>query len=44
MDVAKVKTFNHPDFFAVDINSKFETGPGIKDLEMVKMFARVLRR
>jgi phosphoribosylanthranilate isomerase len=43
MDVAKVKTFDHPDFFAVDINSKFETRAGIKDLDMVKMFARVLR-
>jgi phosphoribosylanthranilate isomerase len=43
VDVAKVKTFDHPDFFAVDINSKFETRAGIKDLDMVKMFARVLR-
>ena len=42
-DVVKVKTFKHPDFFAVDINSKFEISPGIKDLDLVKMFAQVLR-
>src|ERR1051326_6908883 len=38
-DVVKVKTFKHPDFFAVDINSKFEISPGVKDLDLVKMFA-----
>ena len=43
VDVAKVKTFRHPDFFAVDINGKFETSAGVKDMDMVKMFARVLR-
>jgi len=42
-DVVKVKTFKHPDFFAVDINSKFEISPGVKDLDLVKMFAQVLR-
>ena len=42
-DVVKVKTFGHPDFFAVDINSKFEISPGVKDLDLVKMFAQVLR-
>jgi phosphoribosylanthranilate isomerase len=42
-DVVKVKTFEHPDFFAVDINSKFEISPGVKDLDLVKMFAQVLR-
>jgi phosphoribosylanthranilate isomerase len=43
LDVAKIKTFDHPDLFAVDINSKFEISPGVKDLDMVKMFAQVLR-
>jgi len=42
-DVVKVKTFEHPDFFAVDINSKFEISPGVKDLDLVKMFVQVLR-
>lgn len=42
-DVVKVKTFDHPDLFAVDINSRFEVSPGIKDLDLVKMFTQVLR-
>ena len=42
-DVVKVKTFDHPDLFAVDINSKFEISPGVKDLDLVKMFAHVLK-
>jgi phosphoribosylanthranilate isomerase len=42
-DVVKVKTFDHPDLFAVDINSRFEISPGVKDLDLVKMFAQVLR-
>jgi phosphoribosylanthranilate isomerase len=42
-DVVKVKMFDHPDLFAVDINSKFEIEPGVKDLDLVKMFAQVLR-
>jgi len=42
-DVGKVKSFDHPDFFAVDINSKFEITPGVKDMDMVKMFAQMLR-
>ena len=41
-DAVKVKNFDHPDFFAVDINSRFEISPGVKDLDMVRMFARVL--
>ena len=42
-DVARVKSFDHPDFFAVDINSKFEITQGVKDMDMVKMFAQMLR-
>jgi phosphoribosylanthranilate isomerase len=42
-DVVKVKTFDHPDFFAVDINTRFEVSPGVKDLDLIKMFTQVLR-
>ena len=42
-DVVKVKTFDHPDLFSVDINSRFEISPGVKDLDLVKMFMHVLR-
>lgn len=31
------------DLFAVDINSKFETSPGIKDMDMVRQFVNRLK-
>src|SRR5574339_867905 len=34
-DAQKVKTFRHPDFFAIDVNSKFETEPGVKDIAVL---------
>jgi len=37
-DAAKVKAFSHPDFFAVDVNSKFELSPGLKDMAAVLKF------
>lgn len=42
-DVAKIKSFNHPDFFAIDINSKFETAPGLKDMRKILKFVKDLR-
>lgn len=37
-DVQKVRSFKHPDFFAIDINSKFETAPGVKDMAAILKF------
>lgn len=37
-DAAKIKSFKHPDFFGVDINSLFETEPGVKDMSKVLQF------
>lgn len=37
-DVEKVRKFKHPDFFAIDINSKFETAPGVKDMAAILKF------
>jgi phosphoribosylanthranilate isomerase len=39
-DGAKVKVFaeQQKNFFAVDINSRFEIAPGVKDMELVKTF------
>lgn len=37
-DIAKIKAFKHPDFYGVDINSKFETEPGVKDMAKVLQF------
>ena len=38
LDVQKVRSINHPGFFAADINSRFETAPGMKDIDIVKTF------
>jgi phosphoribosylanthranilate isomerase len=43
-DVAKIKTFDHPDFFGIDINSKFEKEPGIKDMAEVLKFITALKK
>jgi phosphoribosylanthranilate isomerase len=42
-DAAKVKGFKHPDFFGVDINSKFEKSPGVKDMGLVLQFKQGLK-
>jgi phosphoribosylanthranilate isomerase len=42
-DVAKVKNFKHLDFFGVDINSRFETAPGVKDMAKILQFKMGLK-
>jgi len=42
-DAEKIKAFSHPDFFGVDINSRFETTPGVKDMGLVLKFKMALR-
>jgi len=42
-DAAKVKAFTHPDFFAVDVNSKFELSPGLKDMASILKFLQALK-
>jgi phosphoribosylanthranilate isomerase len=42
-DVAKVKAFKHPDYYAVDINSKVEKEPGVKDMSLVLQFRQGLK-
>ena len=37
-DAEKVKAFKHPDFFAIDVNSKFEMAAGVKDLAAILKF------
>ncbi len=38
-DAEKIKAFQHPFFYAADINSGFEIEPGVKNMELVKSFA-----
>lgn len=39
-----IKKITHPMFYAVDINSRFETSPGIKSPELVAPFLREIRK
>ena len=42
-DVDKVKAFSHPQFAGIDLNSRFETEPGVKDVEKLKAFISAIR-
>ncbi len=42
-DAAKVKAFKHPDFIGIDINSKFEKEPGIKDMALVLQLKQAMK-
>ena len=42
-DVNKIKAFQHPDFFGIDINSRFEKEPGVKDMSAVLQFKMGLK-
>ena len=42
-DVDKIKSFQHPQFAGVDVNSCFETEPGVKDVEKLRLFIEKLR-
>ncbi len=43
-DMAKLKKFKHPDFFGVDINSRVEKEPGVKDMALVLQFKQGLKK
>jgi phosphoribosylanthranilate isomerase len=42
-DAARIKRLNHPQFAGIDINSEFETEPGVKDLQQINNFLIELR-
>lgn len=43
-DINKINTIQHPDLFAIDLNSRFETSIGVKDLASVIQFKKNLKR
>lgn len=43
-DASTIKKIDHPCLFGIDINSCFETGPGIKDIKKVKDFIEEIKR
>lgn len=42
-DVDALKKFRHPDLIGVDINSRFEKEPGVKDMALVLKFRQGLK-
>ncbi|MEO8962525.1 MAG: phosphoribosylanthranilate isomerase [Ginsengibacter sp.] len=42
-DAEALKRFEHPFFYGVDVNSRFETEPGIKDMNLIKEFVKQLK-
>lgn len=41
-DVEALQAFKHPKCIGIDINSRFETAPGIKDIDLIKNFKEAL--
>jgi len=41
-DIESLQGFTHPYLHAVDVNSKFEVEPGVKDMNMVRSFLKQL--
>lgn len=42
MDVDALNNFQHPDRMGIDINSRFEISPGLKDINKIKSFVKQL--
>lgn len=42
-DAGAVRSFRHPSFLGVDLNSRFETAPGVKDSGRLKRFLEELK-
>jgi phosphoribosylanthranilate isomerase len=42
-DKERLRAFRHPHLYAVDVNSKFEIEPGVKDLKKVEAFLTRLK-
>ena len=43
-DVQIIKDLKHPKIYGVDINSKFEMAPGIKNIEKINAFIKHLKQ
>jgi phosphoribosylanthranilate isomerase len=41
-DASAIRELKHDNLIGIDINSKFETEPGVKDLELIKQFKNEL--
>lgn len=42
-DAEEILSIKHPSFYGIDLNSRFETSPGIKDVEKLRPFLKSVR-
>ena len=42
-DAEKVKAFKHPQWVGIDLNSRFETEPALKDIKLIKEFIHKIK-
>lgn len=42
-DATRIREFSAPGFMGIDLNSRFETAPGLKDVKALKTFIETLR-
>ena len=42
-DAERIKAFHHPKCMGIDLNSRFETEPGLKDIHKLKAFIQTIR-
>ena len=42
-DAERVKVFHHPQCIGIDLNSRFETAPGVKDVDLLRTFIQHIK-
>ncbi|MDD4636803.1 MAG: phosphoribosylanthranilate isomerase, partial [Bacteroidales bacterium] len=40
----RILQFRHPQFAGIDINSRFETAPGVKDVSLIRQFIKEINQ
>ncbi|MDD4823536.1 MAG: phosphoribosylanthranilate isomerase [Bacteroidales bacterium] len=43
-DAKRILQFRHPQFAGIDINSRFETAPGVKDVSLIRQFIKEINQ
>ena len=43
-DALRIKAFSHPRYAGIDLNSRFELSPGLKDIDSIKGFLEKVKR
>lgn len=43
-DAKRILQFRHPQFAGIDINSRFETAPGVKDVALIRQFLKEINQ